>query len=369
VTTRLPLETQTLYAELLEHLLSVQARRSVGRLKGSFTEKRIKGEVYLYFQASQPGGTTRQFYLGRKDARMERLMERFERDRADGSADVERVRRLSAQLRAGGATTTDAPSARVIHALADGGVFEAGGALVGTHAFVALGNMLGARWGTGALRTQDIDIGRLTERDIDVAVPDVAADVPSVLESLKMGFLPVPALDPRHPSTSFKVRGQALRLDLLCPQRGESDAPVFIERFNAAAQPLPYLDYLLESPERVLVLDADAALVSVPAPARFALHKLLVAPLRPAAMRAKAEKDVAQAIDVVEVLIEDRPGDLGLAWQALIGRGTRTEGAARSGLRQVERRRPAVHKALVAFLEAGPTGRRPRKPARRRPPR
>ena len=30
-----------------------------------------------------------------------------------------------------------------------------------------------------------------------------------------MGFLPVPGLDPKSPTTSFKVRGQSLRVDLL----------------------------------------------------------------------------------------------------------------------------------------------------------
>jgi hypothetical protein len=44
--TALPLETQTLYAELLEHLIGVHAQRSIGRLTGSFAEKTIKGERY-----------------------------------------------------------------------------------------------------------------------------------------------------------------------------------------------------------------------------------------------------------------------------------------------------------------------------------
>jgi hypothetical protein len=55
--TALPLETQTLYAELLEHLMGVRAQRSIGGLTGSFAEKTIKGEKYLYWQASQPGGS------------------------------------------------------------------------------------------------------------------------------------------------------------------------------------------------------------------------------------------------------------------------------------------------------------------------
>ena len=36
---RLPLETQALYVDLLEHLLGLEAQRSVGSLAGSFASK------------------------------------------------------------------------------------------------------------------------------------------------------------------------------------------------------------------------------------------------------------------------------------------------------------------------------------------
>ena len=92
------------------------------------------------------------------------------------------------------------------------------GVLVGTQAFLVLGNVLGVRWGGGSLRTQDIDIA--AEATMSIAFPGPGSDIPGVLESLQMGFLPVPQLDPRKPSTSFVVRGKGLRLDLLTPLRG-----------------------------------------------------------------------------------------------------------------------------------------------------
>ena len=350
--TALPLETQTLYAELLEHLMGVRAQRSIGGLTGSFAEKTIKGEKYLYWQASQPGGKTRQFYLGRRTPALERVVRRLGKQQAAIAPDLERVRRLAAQLRAGGANVADASSARVVRALAESGLFDAGAVLVGTHAFAVLGNVLGVRWVSGALRTQDVDVAGARDADIDVAVPDVEADVPSVLEGLEMGFLPVPPLDPKHPSTSFKIRGQALRVDLLCPKRGATDDPVFIRRFGAAAQPLAYLDYLLAEPERALFINGGAALVNVPAPARFAFHKLLVATLRPAAFQAKAEKDIVQAAQVLEVLVEARPGDLLPAWDSLTGVGRGWDRAARRGLALLGRRQPAVHARVAPMLHS-----------------
>jgi hypothetical protein len=40
---RLPLETQTLYAQLMESLLATEAQRSIGWLSGCFTTKAVKG--------------------------------------------------------------------------------------------------------------------------------------------------------------------------------------------------------------------------------------------------------------------------------------------------------------------------------------
>lgn len=349
---RIPLETQTLYAELLEHLLAIAAERSLGHLPGTFVTKQVKGETYSYFQASLPGGSTKQIYVGRWSPATKKMVSRFFRERAARAPDVERSVRLAAQLRAGGVNTTDAPSARVIRGLADAGVFEAGGIMVGTHAFVALGNLLGRKWTSGSLRTQDIDIATSVDRDIDIAVSDLQADLPSTLESLAMGFLPVPALHPKHPSTSFKVRGQSLRVDLLCPGTGDAgeSAPVEIRRFRAAAQPLRFLGYLLEAPERAVALNGGAALVNVPGPARFALHKLMVATIRPAAFQTKADKDVAQAVAILAVLLEDRPGDISLAWESLVQRGRTWVAVARRGLAALRRREAALADALVPLL-------------------
>ncbi|MGV8082320.1 MAG: GSU2403 family nucleotidyltransferase fold protein [Coriobacteriia bacterium] len=315
---RQPLEVQTIYAELLEQLAAREASRAIGSTPGSFVTKKVKGQEYYYFQHLGPGGAKRQTYLGRRDATLDALAERFAAGREGIAADEESIERLAALLRAGGALLTDSVSARVLRALADIGVFHAGGVLVGTHAFVALGNVLGVRWAS-MLRTQDID--RAVSAKLDVAIAGLDADLPSALESLEMGFLPVPGLDPVSPTTSFKVRGQSLRVDILTPTQSMQSHPVRVPRFATAAQPLRFLDYLIEMPVRSAIINGGAVAVSVPDPARFALHKLIVAGERPAAMNAKREKDLSQAAQLLEVLSEDRPGDLAMAWEALAARG------------------------------------------------
>ena len=59
---RLPLGTQTLYAELMELLITCGTHRLIGHLPGYFTTKSIKGEVYYYYQYSPPGGDIKQVY-------------------------------------------------------------------------------------------------------------------------------------------------------------------------------------------------------------------------------------------------------------------------------------------------------------------
>lgn len=216
--------------------------------------------------------------------------------------------------------TTDSVSARVVEALAAGGVFRMGGVLVGTHAFVALGNLLGIRWQT-ATRTQDLDFAAF--RTMEVAVPNLgAADVWGTLDSLNMGFLPTPGLNPHAPHTSYHVRGRELKVDLLttASRRGPFE-PVFLPRFNAAALPLPYMDFLLEGNTHALVLSATTAtLVKVPDPARFALHKLFVAGERPVVEQTKVAKDVSQAAELLAFLLRMRPGDVEEARDALVRR-------------------------------------------------
>ena len=304
--------TQTLYAELLERLLAESARRSVGKAPGTFTTKTLSGADYVYFQYSEPGGKHRQLYLGKKGMVLERMIARFKRERGDAAKERGDLERLSAQAQAGGGWTMGPRPARVLKSFADAGVFDAGAVLVGTHAFGVFGNLLGVRWAGAHLRTADVDVAAVSlaaspERD--------NADAEKALERLEMGFIPVPGLDPRHPSTSFKVRGESLRVDFLAP--GKEGSPVRLPSLSTSAQPLPYMDYLIENPEKAAVLDAGGFLVLVPSPARFALHKVIVSTERPTSQETKAIKDLAQAAQMLEHLAESRPGDLRLAVQAL----------------------------------------------------
>jgi hypothetical protein len=311
-------ETIVLYAELRERLEVFETLRSIATLPGEFTTKTVKGVLYHYFQAMSPTGRI-QFYLGRDNKEIRQLIAAKNADRNAVLEDESLLKRLAAQIIAGDIPAINPDMARIIHRLADSAIFRAGGVLIGSVAFQILGTHLGVRLENALRTTQDIDIAGNTR--ISVAVPDERADMPATIESLHMGFFPVPRLSNKEPSTSYAIRGKTLRIDVLTPMKREESAPVFISRLNAAAQPLKYLDYLIEEPINAALVSGTPCLVKIPQPARFALHKLIVSQERNVVFADKKRKDIAQAIALLEVLKEDRPGDVIIAKEAVAARG------------------------------------------------
>ncbi|MEW6184657.1 MAG: GSU2403 family nucleotidyltransferase fold protein [Thermodesulfobacteriota bacterium] len=346
---RMPLEIQTLYAELMERLSALEAGRSIGHVPGSFVTKAVKGDTYYYFQYFDPGGSKRQIYIGRKDKILEEVVKKYREERASLAEEEAGIQRLCTLLRAGGALLNDSASARVLKALSDAGIFRLGAVLIGTQAFLVLGNLLGVRWTGGSIRTQDIDIA--AEASLSLAIPDLRTNIPDVLEGLQMGFLPVPPLDPRKPSTSFKVRGKGLRLDLLTPLRGrQRQGPVFITRLNAAARPLSFLDFLITRPVRGAVIDGGGILVNLPDPARLAFHKLIVSAERETVMHTKREKDLHQAAQLFSILAEERPGDIRMVLEEIHLKGKGWVKRIREGLSALKKMDPTVAEKMTPFL-------------------
>lgn len=318
-TRRLPETVHTLYAELLDRVVAAEAEAVARGLPppGSFVSKRVKGNTYWYLQRSI-AGRREQRYLGPESPALLSWMERAREARAETRSDVERRADLVDMLAAGGATPASAGPGRVIEGLAAAGVFRLGGVLVGTHAFLCLANVLGVAFERRHVRTEDVDIAHDPRLAVGFGPEEPPADVPTALREVEPGFFGVPGFDPREPSTSFSIRGRHLRVDLVTPRRGRmSEEPVVLRRLGAAARPLAFLDYLLEDTVQAVLLYGAGALVNVPDPARFALHKLWLADRRPAALHARARKDLDQAGAVLEVLLQDRPRDLRRAWAAV----------------------------------------------------
>lgn len=318
-TEHLPEPTKILLAELLERLLAGGARELSGR--SSFVTKKIGGRTYWYLQRSE-GATKRQIYLGPESPALLDSIATAKARKEEDLADRQQIDQLVAMASRGGAFAESSALLKVLTLLADARTFQLGGVLVGTPAFAAYGNLLGVRFSDANLRTQDVDIAQDPAIAIALAGDAEPASLGEALEASVPPFLPIPGLDPRRPSTSFSVRGKELRVDFLTPMRGrESEAPIYLPLFKVAAQPLRMLDYLIENPIQAAIFDRrEAVLVQVPDPARFAWHKLWTAQVRAVAFQNKSGKDLLQAGQLIEVLLEDRPDDLAEAWKAIAGR-------------------------------------------------
>jgi hypothetical protein len=103
-------------------------------------------------------------YVGPNDERVRALVNGFERGR--------RHKPLAPAAQAAlalGCTPTAPKHFRIIKRLADHGFFRAGGVLIGTHAFLAMSNLLGVRWSDGAT-TLDVDFAH-AGRNVSMALP------------------------------------------------------------------------------------------------------------------------------------------------------------------------------------------------------
>ncbi len=315
---RLPETAQALYSELLDQLGLVEAEWAAGPLPppGSFVSKSVRGNRYWYLQRSE-GGLKTQIYLGPETPALLGWVEEVREGRAREAPDRARRSEIVAMLAAAGALRPDAATGRLLAVLAERELFRVGAVLVGTHAFAQYGNLLGVVLDRTAVRTADVDL--LHDPGLSLAIDPAAKkqDLIAALREANPDFLAVPPLDPKLPSSSFRVRGRDLRVDFLTPAARGRNGVVPIRALGIAAQALPHLGYLLGGVTRCAVLYAAGVLVNLPDPARFALHKIWTAGERPVSETTKSRKDLMQAAQLLGILSEDRPGDLRRAWKAL----------------------------------------------------
>ena len=183
----LPIAAQTAYAELFEMAQVAEAARSPAFVTGTIARKTIKGSRYAYLAFKEIDGNKREYYLGPDGPAITAI----EDARKRGAPALEAVARQAAAAVAQGCVVTPPMHFRIVKRLADYQFFRAGGLLVGTHAFLALGNQLGVAWGSGT-RTLDLDFAHHGPGgNVDVALPaNLKVDTHDALQSLQLGFLP-----------------------------------------------------------------------------------------------------------------------------------------------------------------------------------
>ena len=311
--TDIPLALQAAYADLLDRAGSAAFDDAFAD-DGVFTAKTVRGRRYWYFQIPAKEGR-HQRYVGPETPE---LLERIQHHKQARHDQRDRQALVSTLVRSAHLPRPVSLIGNVVAALAKAGVFRLRGVLVGTIAYQTYPAMLGTRLPHASLQTGDVDIAQFA--DLSVAVGESTPAILEVLQEIDKSFRPVPHSHDARRITSYEAAG-GLRVDFLTPNRGpDTDAPKYLPALGTDAQPLRFLDFLIREPEPSVILHGTGIYVLVPAPQRYAIHKLIVARRRSEGS-SKRDKDIQQAEALLEVLVHKRPHELKAAWAEAYGRG------------------------------------------------
>jgi len=200
--------------------------------------------------------------------------------------------------------------------------------------------------------TSDIDLAQFHE--ISVAVGDSMPPVLEVLQRVDPSFREIGHQSDSRATISL-VNRTGFKIEFLTPNQGSDDhqdKPVRMPALGGmSAQPLRYLDFLIKDPMRNILLHKGGIPILVPAPERFAIHKLIVAASRRSDAGAsfeKSKKDVRQAGSLIEAMVHNGlKEDLGLAWKEAWDRGPSWRDRLNSGLEKLDEHQKSILKNAI----------------------
>jgi hypothetical protein len=295
---------------------------------GTFISKTVKKRRYWYFQQSSEAGRG-QKYVGPETPE---LLERIAKHKQVRDDERERRALVSTLVRSFALPRPIPEIGNIVAALAKAGVFRLRGVLVGTVAYQTYRAMLGAKLPARALQTGDVDIAQFA--NVSEAVADRTPPMLDVLKNVDKTFRPVPHVRGEENVTSYLAKG-GLRVDFLTPNEGaETGVPRRLSAFHTDAEPLRFLDFLIHNPEPAVILHDAGVYVLVPAPERYAVHKLIVSRRRKEGA-AKRDKDIQQAEALLDILTDKRSHELKAAWDEAYGRGRTWQKLIGEGLVQL----------------------------------
>lgn len=307
---KIPLSIVTLYQDLLDKKMDQElflANLKGESSDGTFVSKTVKGNLYWYFQTYE-NGVKKQRYVGPDNEDTKEMIDRLKsyREAVKNSSSEELV---SALKNTPGVPRVYPDEGKIILSLEKSGVFRNGGILVGTQAFRCYPLIIGSSLSETAARTGDIDVAY--DRGIQIFVPESTDTIVSRIRS-EISLLPIPTLDPKGRSYSFKIGGSDLKLEVLTTIKEEPDPERLksIKDIGFYAQPLEYMDYLIKNPVKAVLLYEKGVLVNIPSPERFAIHKVLLSQIRDESSKVKSMKDIVQAGLLIDALSSQYPTDL-----------------------------------------------------------
>ena len=305
---------QAAYHDLVSLLLD----EAVTELRGAPTPRQINGKTYWY-DRYRIGSDIHESYLGEETPDLLGRLEQFEAFRAERASRRQERSRIVRLLRSERYLGMDGATGSLMAALSRAGVFRLGGTLVGTTAFRMYEGELGLRLTLDqTAMTNDIDIASF-ER-LSLALGDTVA--PALQDVFgAFDFAPIPSLD-RKRVWRWRQASTETMIEFLTPSFEEEEGLRDLPALGVSAQSLHFLGFLIANPLPAAAVYRNGILMQIPRPERFAIHKLIVSDRRkdgPDSL--KARKDLQQAELLIEILSEDRPGDLADAYADALSRG------------------------------------------------
>ena len=318
---RLPLDIQTLCAGLVQALDGAGGHGTIYEQHGHF------------YAVSRQAGKRVNRHLGNKDDPAAQAQASAIKVHAEQA----RSRRATIRmLRAGGLTGPGQRIGAILEAFSRLGLFEPQRlVLIGTLAAGVYPGMLGAAFPAGMLATHDIDLG----------VVSLAAfgrnnfeplHLPAALHAVDENIAPIASAGLPH-----KFRGSdGVEIEFLSPARRGGLTSAAIPQLGISAETLPYMDYLIADAVPAALLHGSGVFVRVPHPARYAVHKLIVAQKRPIG-EAKRGKDLEQARELMEALEALAPDELADALDDARSRGKKWREPIEASLKLLGKPAPA----------------------------
>ncbi len=286
---------RTQYAELKERA------ESAGVLLPGTPGTLIKrdGTGYAYWYRTYypvPGKRAEQFVCKEGDSEALAEAQRLIEFTQWTSIQVKTLRKLEFQV-------ADKGVASVMVELHNKHVLGAGLTLVGTLAYMCWLNEFGVT--AVSARTQDVDLA--ARQHLKLAASESFLQI---VQATQLGFVPIPGLPSKTPSTALKQQGaEGLRVDLLI-DGAKLGRSVPVPQLMWHAQTMPFFAYLLDQAQQAAVLAGGHCVpVTLPSAPRFVWHKLYSSAAR-RSFPEKAAKDLAQAATLAAVLVEQQDEDL-----------------------------------------------------------
>ena len=315
---------------------------------GAVLKQMRRGRAYWYYRGYERapeaarGAQTLKYVGPAADPDIERRIAAF----ASIHADYRTRRELAARLRRAGLPAPLPFDGAVLAALAAAGVFRLRAVLVGSGAYPTYSGLIGVRLPDALHATEDMDFAQ--DYGISVALDDRTAPLDTALQTVDPTFAPFEKWSAPGLSIGFR-NARGFKVEFLTTHRGDrtlGDGASLLPSLAVGAQPLEFLDYLIRDPVPSVALHEAGVAVVVPAPARYAVHKLIVSSRR--SNLAKAPKDIDQAAALIEAYFAaGRRADLSDAFEEAAARGPSWSSAVRAGLARLpDRLSPAAKQIL-----------------------